>query len=193
MRTPRTTFKNPLRNAQQVRALVRSQKEKENTKPTDRDAMAAGEKLLRGVAVRSNLRLIYRWKLKSFLRFAWVQNFPKTVSDKVLKDAVASARRARVVDRESIREALEKFKAIRGVHIPVASAFLTAMHPTKFTVMDRRAYRALGVSTFRTGIDEYLNYLDFCRGEAKRLGVSLRNLDQALWQLGSSRARRRHV
>jgi hypothetical protein len=61
-----------------------------------------------------------------------------------------------------------------------------ALDPTRYTVIDRQAYKALDIA-FPNNIkpDEYLCYLDFCRTRAKELGVSLRSYDRALWQHGS--------
>jgi len=70
-----------------------------------------------------------------------------------------------------IRAAIEAFKDIHGVRVPVASAFLTAMDPEQFTIIDRQAYKALGVK-FRDGTSEYLEYL------GKRLGFTLQESGQ---------------
>jgi hypothetical protein len=63
------------------------------------------------------------------------------------------------------------------------------MHPEQFTVIDQKAYLALG-RRLKPDIPEYLRYLAFCRGETHRLDVTLREHDQALWQKGDDLARR---
>jgi hypothetical protein len=55
------------------------------------------------------------------------------------------------------------------------------MAPTKFTIIDRQAFKALG-TPFRAGASVYLDYLRFCRDEAKRLRVTLNQHNRALWQ-----------
>jgi len=91
----------------------------------------------------------------------------------------------------AIIKALRAFDDLPWVGIPVASAFLTALHPCRFTVIDRQAYKALSVD-FPGYLkpDEYRAYLSFCRRQAADLGVSLRVYDRALWQLGWERGRR---
>lgn len=71
---------------------------------------------------------------------------------------------------------------LKGVAVPTASALLTVWDPEKYTVTDIRlnnAMVALGENPGR--VDDYLPYLDFCRGKASTLKVSLRDLDRALW------------
>jgi hypothetical protein len=188
----RTAFCSPFLSDQQVRILVQKYRARDARQPiTDAQILIAGENLMRGIDLRSNLRLIYQWKLESFLRrFQWAQEFPDGVSDDMLIKAVAAARIANPSDISSVRIALTAFTTIRYVGVPVASAFLTAMHPKSFTVIDRQAYKSLGAK-FRDGISEYLDYLSFCHAEAARLAVELREHDQALWQYGADLGRGR--
>jgi hypothetical protein len=69
--------------------------------------------------------------------------------------------------------------------LPVASAILTAVFPDRFTVIDIMAFRALGVSEATPlSVPLYLRYLSVCGQHAERLGISLRDMDRALWQWG---------
>jgi hypothetical protein len=159
---------------EQIHNLLKRQKEaslgKPENKPKYEDARIAGENLQRRIGVRANLRVIYRWKLKAFFhRFRWVGEFPDKVSDESLNKALEAALKARALDEPSIRTALEAFISINGVRVPTASAFLTAIRPEEFTIIDRQAYKALGVE-FSDGIAEYLKYLRFCHHEANRWG-----------------------
>jgi thermostable 8-oxoguanine DNA glycosylase len=155
--------------------------------PINREQVfAAGKSLLNGMDARSNLRFIYRWKLRSFIRrFKWVREFPDTVSDAVLNDAIKAAREAvkNPSEKELVRVALVALEKMKHVGVPVSSAFLTAMDPTQFTIIDRQAFKALG-APFRASASVYLDYLWFCRSEAERLGVTLNEHDRALWQRG---------
>jgi hypothetical protein len=189
-----TSFCSPLLTIEQIHGLLRRQKEaslgKPENKPKYEDARIAGENLQRRIDVRSNLRVIYRWKLKAFFhRFRWVGEFPDKVSNESLNKALEAALKARALDEPSIRTALEAFISIKGVRVPTASAFLTAIRPEEFTIIDRQAYRALGVE-FSDGIAEYLKYLRFCHREANRWGITLRDHDRALWQYGVELASR---
>jgi hypothetical protein len=153
--------------------------------------LAAGASLLRNVDIRSNLRFIFRWKLQSFKnRFPWVRAWPDGIPEEKLSEAVTAAQKATMSNEESIRDALQKLDNLPYVGVPVASAFLTAMHPEKFTVIDRQAYKALGAD-FRQDVSEYLRYLKFCQQQAARFKVSLRDHDRALWQFGAEIPRRK--
>jgi hypothetical protein len=162
-------------------------KENPGQNPISRDQVfAAGKNLLSSIDVRSNLRFIYRWKLRSFARrFKWVNEFPDGISDTVLNDAILAAQKAvqNPSDKSLVRAALKAFGQMQGVGVPVASAFLTAMDPTQFTIIDRQAFKTLGAA-FHARISDYLEYLWFCRGEAARLSVTLNEHDRALWQRG---------
>lgn len=93
--------------------------------------------------------------------------WPDGIPEEELREALSAAQKATASDEASIRDALQKLDNLPKVGVPVASAFLTAMHPEQFTVIDRQAYKALGVE-FREDISEYLRYLEFCRQEAAR-------------------------
>ncbi|MEJ8277906.1 hypothetical protein [Pseudonocardia spirodelae] len=76
---------------------------------------------------------------------------------------------------------------LRGVGVPVASAFLTIAKPDTFTVIDVLAMRTLR----RHGEQDstwpaYADYLKTCRGIARRCGTDLRTLDRALWAWGKA-------
>jgi hypothetical protein len=77
---------------------------------------------------------------------------------------------------------------LSGVAVPVASAILTAIDPTKYTIIDFRALEALGTVTTERSVGFYLKYLCVCRNLAERHGIGLRDLDRALWQWSADRA-----
>lgn len=83
---------------------------------------------------------------------------------------------------ETIRAAIAVLRGLGGVDIPVASAILTAINPKRYTILDFRALEALGSSPSSYTINFYLEYLDYCRALADENGVTLRELDRALWQ-----------
>lgn len=157
----------------------------------DRDVLSAGRALLtENAASRCHLRTIFRWKLESFLRYPQNRDWPSGISEQSIQDAVSVARNVRGDDDISITGALTALDALPYVGIPVASAILMAMHPDQFTVTDKQAYKALACGdakpvTGAAAIREYLSYLHFCRSEAHRLGIGLRQLDRALWQCGA--------
>ncbi len=196
-----TAFHPAFNSAQEVHALVAQRLAERVIKRGHvgrEQAFAAGAELRSGTGdIRVHFRCIYRWKLNAFVhRFRWVRDFPDKVPDELLNNAVVLARAAiaNPDDEAAVCAALVAFKAIRGVSVPVASAFLMAMDKDRFTIIDRQAYKTLGVS-FRDGIAEYIAYLWFCRRETARLGVSLEDHDRALWQRGvvMGRKNRRRV
>jgi hypothetical protein len=175
-------FVTPFRDSEHAVACTRRYLERDAGQPIrDAEVLTAGQNLLRGVEVRANLRLVFRWKLESFIhRFEWVRSFPDNIEDAVLDCALQVARNFNNSDAIMV----SVLDAIPRVGVPVASAFLTAMYPERFTVTDRQAYRALQ-RRFRETASEYLEYLAFCRSEASRLGMSLRDHDRALWWHGA--------
>jgi hypothetical protein len=186
----RGPFCSPFSSIEEVQPLLDEHREDDaKAKISDRQAFAAGRELLDCVKVRENMGIVFRWKLQSFLRFPWVRAFPEESSDQEIDYAVAKARDAQKSDKTSVCEALHALDGLRRVGIPVASAFLTAMRPDQFTVMDRQAFRALKAA-FRPNVPGYLTYLEFCHQEAKRLGVTLREHDEALWHFGKKMVRR---
>jgi hypothetical protein len=158
---------------------------------TDRDCLRAGSGILQNDDLRENVRIVYRWKLESFRkRFEWVDRFPVDVTEQQISHALAPARALHDQSSDSdVRYTINVLTCLPGVGIPVASAFLMAIHPTAFTVIDRQAYKALSVK-FRQYMnpDEYFSYVIFCRSRARRHAVTLRQYDQALWERGASPA-----
>jgi hypothetical protein len=84
-------------------------------------------------------------------------------------------------------EKVETLIAVPGIGLPMASAILTVCYPDDFTVLDYRAWatlRALGYrlpKTLAWNARGYLKYCDTCKRIAAKVGVSLRDLDRALW------------
>ena len=78
---------------------------------------------------------------------------------------------------------------LHGVGVPVASALLTVYDPTRFTIIDRYALRALrahGEWNDHKRWPAYPAYVELCSGIARRCGTDLRSLDRALWSWGAA-------
>ncbi len=86
------------------------------------------------------------------------------------------------------RAALAVRTGLAGVDVPVASAIMTAVDPERYTVIDFRALQSLGIETANRSLNFYLAYLRACRRIANDNGVTLRNLDHALWQWSSEQS-----
>jgi hypothetical protein len=72
---------------------------------------------------------------------------------------------------------------LRGVDAPSASVLLHFAFPDRYPIIDWRALESLG-QTARPpySIPFWLGYVDACRSLAAEAGVSMRELDKALWQ-----------
>jgi hypothetical protein len=79
------------------------------------------------------------------------------------------------------RRAVKALMKLKGVGLKMASAILTAMFPTIYTVCDVRASEALGQKDYGS-LRYYLAYLAACRSMAAQYGVTLRDFDRANWQ-----------
>jgi thermostable 8-oxoguanine DNA glycosylase len=83
---------------------------------------------------------------------------------------------------------VEALLQVHGIGLPIASAILSICYPDEFTVLDYRAWESLqqlGVAAlpgrFPDNTSTYLQYCQVCQGLARRMGLSLRDLDRALW------------
>jgi hypothetical protein len=141
----------------------------------DEQAFAAGERIRAGDLSRHNLHNIFRWKTNGRGISRLARNTDAEIAD-ALRLAISAA---------TERSAVAVRTGLNGVHVPVASALLTAIDPNKYTVIDFRALAALGSASNDRSVNFYLSYLSMCRGLAAKSRVKLRDLDRALWQWSS--------
>lgn len=110
-----------------------------------------------------------------------------------VKRLTATAARCADERPEFPEEAARILNELNAVSYPTASAFLTALHPNRFGVLDVRTWRALyrltGSSTFDRGkrtlfkSEEFRRYTRLLRQwSACEPDVSPRVIDKALWQ-----------
>lgn len=139
----------------------------------EENAMAAGRDIARGNHTLENVKVIVHWK--SARRAALLDDNKDT--------EIAEALRVATDTGTTEAAAMAALIDLHGVGVPVASAILTAINPTKYTIIDFRALTSLG-STKKPPypIKFYLAYLAKCRELAQQLNISLRTLDHALWQ-----------
>lgn len=95
-------------------------------------------------------------------------------------------------DLEKIK-ILQNKKIVRGIGIPVASAILSVCYPNYFTITDYRAVASLQKLSKKKEIQKtvptntpssaksYINYVKICQEIAQEKGLTLRELDKALW------------
>ena len=72
--------------------------------------------------------------------------------------------------------------ALHGVGWPMASVILHFAFPECYPILDKRVMRVVGVPDAYS-FDRWVEYTDLCREASRRLGVSMRVLDRALWTL----------
>lgn len=168
------TFRLDLSRSQLV-ALVGSYLSDQKEVAREMAAFAAGVRIAHGEHTHDVLDPIIRWKSerpKSLL----AGNTDEEVCDSLRLATSATTDRA----------AVAVLCGLRGVLVPVASAIFTATFPERFTVIDFRALETLGVKLEPPTVEHYLQYLDFCRGKAREMALSLRDLDRALWKHSKS-------
>ena len=136
----------------------------------------------RGWYSKTELIQVGEWKARGRIRGRLAQN-----SDAQVKEITRTAFAA-PDDRQHLI-----LGTLHGVADPMASALLTIWDPKRHTVLDFRAFAALERLQRRGLLKQevpereglyppYPQYLDCCRSIARRLGVSLRDLDRALWK-----------
>ncbi len=138
----------------------------------DREAFEAGRRIAAGSRARTDLLAIFEWKTRGRGRSRPARN-----NDAEIADALDLALAAR-----TDRAAVAVLTGLSGVHVPVASAVMTAIHPHRFTILDFRALWSLGIERATYSVGFYLEYLAACRRIAAAAGSDLRTLDKALWQ-----------
>ena len=70
--------------------------------------------------------------------------------------------------------------ALQGVSCPMASVILHFAFPDRYPILDVRAMKTVGGSQHYT-FARWLEYVDLCRKTASRHGITIRELDKALW------------
>ena len=79
---------------------------------------------------------------------------------------------------------IEVLTLLNGVSWPTASVILHFCHKDQYPILDFRALWSLGVDTSQVtyNFDLWHEYTQICRRLAKSTGLSMRELDRALWQ-----------
>jgi len=79
---------------------------------------------------------------------------------------------------------IEVLRLLHGVNWPSASVLLHFGHQEPYPILDFRALWSLGIDNrqFTYNFDLWWEYTQFCRKLAQETGLSMRELDRALWQ-----------
>ncbi len=143
--------------------------------PSEEEIIAAGERArAAGYYVYEAFRDLYRWKTLDRRRGLLLRHTPAEV-----EEATRIALDPRTI--EPMRMAA--LTALEGVGYPVASCVLHFAHRDPYPILDRRARESLGDPRPMTQFREsyWQAYVRFCRALATQNGVSMRELDRALW------------
>ncbi|MCL7418881.1 MAG: hypothetical protein M8354_13750 [Halalkalicoccus sp.] len=88
-------------------------------------------------------------------------------------------------------ERIERLTELKGVDLPVASAFLQFIDPERYVAVDGRTWGALHDAgeladpyPESLSVEEYRGFLEACRRIAEESDVGLWTLYRALWRLG---------
>lgn len=71
---------------------------------------------------------------------------------------------------------------LKGVSWPVSSVLLHWFHVDPYPLLDVRATWSLGLEDRNYSVEFWLEYTNLCRRLASMSGLSMRELDRALWQ-----------
>jgi len=153
--------------------LEKREKNGKTGEDEDRIMEEAGRRLVNAEFDIEDATAVVRWKSHRPL-WLFVQNKPPDV-EAAIKAAIAATHAG------DFRRAVTSLTSLKGVGLKMASAILTAMFPTIYTLCDIRASEALGQKDYGS-LRYYLAYLDYCRRMAAQYGVTLRDFDRANWQ-----------
>jgi hypothetical protein len=85
---------------------------------------------------------------------------------------------------DSVQLRIEVLTLLNGVSWPTASVILHFCHWEPYPILDIRALWSLGVDASKVtyNFDLWQKYTQICRELAQNSGLSMRELDRALWQ-----------
>jgi hypothetical protein len=98
-------------------------------------------------------------------------------------ELVEAATRASFAAGGDETDRMESLVTLEGVGVPTASALLHFAFPGDYPILDVRALASLGHKGRSVyPVSFWIRYLEACRRLAAEHGVSIRELDKALWQ-----------
>lgn len=137
-----------------------------------------GQAVQRGYMLPEDLDHVAGWKWRGPIvrMHCWLN------SEKAVREASTIA-----FQRNSSEEGrINALRSLHGVGYPMASVILHFAFPDSYPILDRRAMNAVGEST-NYSFKKWMDYVKCCRSVAKKCGVTLRDLDKALWVYGGDR------
>ncbi len=161
-----------------LETLIRQHLTRRDDEGTLRLSRSLRGALARGHLTRSELEAVCYWKSPRAIRHI------RSNSSSRVRAATAAALATR-----SERRRLEALLGLRGVSVPMASAVLTLLRPRRYGVIDIRVWQvlhAMGFVESNAGgrgftFAHWSRFLDVLRGSSKRLRVSVRAVERALF------------
>jgi len=166
--------------------LNRRERDGRTAKEADAAAEAAGALIKRGDRSKETLKTIFKWKNGNSRYYKKLEKSFDSNSGELVEQVLNNV--AASVDNGDAESAVKQLLRLKGVQIPTASAVLTNIYPSEFTVIDILALRALGIDD--AAVAFYLYYNGECGKLAtKHCGGKRRKLDRALWEWGKTHRR----
>lgn len=126
----------------------------------------------RGFLTKDDLRKVARWK--SPRRSGLIERNSEEFVQEITRAALTSANE---------RTRIEVLTLLDGVQWPTASVILHFFHRDQYPIVDFRALWSLSLDVPKPYTFAFwLMYVDCCRDLAKQAKLSMREVDQALWQ-----------
>ena len=115
---------------------------------------------------------VCRWKTR--------RSEPKVVANSAEQVKAATSQALSATD-EGVK--MDALLSLEGVGVPTGSALLHFADPESYPILDVRALESLGRKGRGTyPVSFWVDYLTACRSLSSKCGVSIRELDKALWQ-----------
>ena len=128
----------------------------------------------RGYFEKSELQTVCEWKS---LRPAWhLEENEESLVQEVTRFALKT---------EYDKAAIESLTILHGVGAATASVILHFFHKRDYPILDFRALWSVSLiesDKYNYSYALWSEYVKFCREQAKKVDVSMRDLDRALWQ-----------
>lgn len=150
---------------------------------SDAPVIAAGRRArAAGFYTRADFLIVCDWKSHR-TRPLWSD---RANSERVVREVTRVALSTKVEQRK-----IAVLLALRGVNWPTASVLLHFGSSGRYPILDVRALWSLGNDRPPPsyGFDQWWAYTETCRRLAREAGVTMRELDRALWQYSKEHAR----
>ncbi len=139
----------------------------------------------RGHMVLDDLRATASWKYRGKA----LMNLVEENTDEKVVDVTRASFAA-----TDERQRIDALRTLRGVDWPMASTILHFAFPDRYPIVDKRVMRTIGGrSPGRFNLDEWVRFTNFSRDQSQKFGVTMRELDRALWTYDQKRTTKRRL